>query len=178
MKIAGIIIAKENSNRFPRKNYHVFNGKPMFLHNVELLRKSDYIKSDSIYVATDSENIKKICKDNGIYVIHRGPNISIDEQPFFDVLKYAYMTINKQYDIIVSILANTINHELFSVNESIKKMVENENVHEIRSFDDKGNQSGIIALRENIILEDNKISNQMAMVKSNGREIHRLEELQ
>lgn len=170
MNIVGIIIAKENSTRFPGKNYFVFDGRPMFMHAVDLLKDCEYI--DDIFVATDSDLIKNHCAKVKISTINRGVNIAANEQPFFDVLKFAYQSLNKKYDIIVSVLANSINHTPSAIESGIKKMIADLQVQEIRSFDDTGNQSGIIIFREKIVTGTYNISNHMASIKSNGHEIH------
>ena len=173
MKAIGIIIAKENSIRFPGKNYHDVEGKPMFLHAVNLLRDSKYI--EKIVIATDSKIIKKYCKD--MTVIHRSKNITRDEQPFFEVLKFTYQSMSKRYDIIVSVLANSIEHTSGAVDKAIEKMMSDDHISEIRSFDNDGEQSGIFLLRESVILEQHETSQHMASVLSTGREIHYEDEL-
>ena len=177
MKTVGIICVKENSNRFPGKNLHIVDGAPMFIHNARLLQNCPYI--DKVYICLDTYDIAQYCVDPPhVYnVIQRNANMRDDEQPYFDVLKFAYQSINEKCDIIASILPNCIGHTQESVNQSIEKIINDSHVHEVRSFDADGNQSGILAFRETIVKNDCKISNHMASVNSNGREIHYLKEL-
>lgn len=177
MNVCGIIIAKENSNRFTGKNNYVYIDKPLFAHSLSLLLGCNYI--DDVYVATDSQKIKNYCRTlvGMPSVIDRGINIIADEQPYFDVLKFAYQSINKRYDIIVTVLANSIDHTEKPITEGILKMFTCPDVYEIRSFDEFGNQSGILMFREKIITDTYNISNHMASVRSDGREIHYRSEL-
>ena len=174
MSAVGIIIAKENSIRFPGKNYFTVNGKPMFYHNVELLKNCKEI--EDVFVCTDSPYIRKYCVENNVRVIFRGQNVSHDEQPFLDVLKFAYQSIFNRFDYIVSILANTIGHTQESLDSAVSLAVEND-ISDLRSFDDTGKESGIIILKESVILNNASISAHMGAVTSNGKEIHYKEEL-
>ena len=175
MKVAGIIIAKNKSKRFPGKNYYNIDGKPMFYNNVELLQKTKEV--DDVYVATDSDIIKDYCKKKNIKIINRPINISYDDQPYFDVLRYAYFCIEKRYDVIVTILANTVGHTVAPISRGLLKLQYDEDIKEIRSFDEYGNQSGILMFREDMLLNTYSISNHMHSIRSDGREIHYVEEI-
>ena len=175
MSAVGIIIAKENSIRFPGKNFHEYNGLPLFYHNVLLLKNCE--KIDDVYVCTNSFKIINYCDERNIKTIFRPDNISFDEQPWFDVIKFAYYSLSYEYDILVSILANCIDHEQSILDSAIEKFIPDNSIKELRSFDNQGNQSGIVILRKEIVLFDNKISNHMASIKSNGKEKHFKEEL-
>jgi len=170
MNAIGIIIAKENSNRFPGKNYFNVNGKFMFAHNVDLLKECRFI--DSVFVATNSPIIKDYCLKNGIFLIDRGPNVSADEEPFLSVLKFVYQSLNIKADIIISILANTINHNQESLENAFTLMKNCPELNEIRSFDKYGMENGIMFFRENVVLTAPAISSNMGSVFSGGREIH------
>jgi len=174
MSAVGIIIVKEHSNRFPGKNYYFHNGAPMFYHNVELLLNCD--KIDDVYVCTDSDYSWLYSYERNIKTIWRGKNISADEQPFFEVLKYAYQSIPERYDYIVAILANCIGHKQDDVNTAVETAIEN-NYHDVRSFNDSGRESGIIILKESVLINNFNISAHMGAVRSNGREIHYRSEL-
>lgn len=175
MKACGIIIVKKKSNRFNNKNYHPVSGIPMFYHGVKLLQKN--IKNDDIYVCTNSDSIIDYCKTKNIKTIERGVNVIRDDEPYFSVLKYAYQCINKKYDIIVSVLANSIEHDCFAIEKGLDIFKNDSHVSEIRSFDDMGNQSGIIMFRNSVFEKECMVLNHMAGIKSNGREIHYKDEL-
>lgn len=175
LKICGIIVAKENSNRFPGKNYAIKDGKPLFWHNVELLK--EYINHNDIFIATDSKLIKEYSEFNNIKIIHRGHNVTRDEEPFFNVLKFAYQSIPEKYDLIISIAANAVDIEHRAIGRGIYLMMKHHDISEIRSFDESGMQSGIFLFRNSIFEKDCMVLNAMAAIKSNGGEIHFKEEL-
>ena len=169
MSAVGIIIVKEHSNRFPGKNYYFHNGAPMFYHNVELLLNCD--KVDEVYVCTDSDYSWLYSYERNVKTIWRGKNISADEQPFFEVLKYAYQSIPERYDIIVTVLANSIDHNKDGIYKAIETIEKNEEVKEVRSFDKVGNQSGILAFKDCLFYGNHTLAH-MAMIRSDGKEIH------
>ena len=170
MNICGIIIAKENSNRFPGKNYHIVDGYPLFYHAV--LDMQDRIEKEDIFVATDSKTILEYCKGNGVNTIKRTVNTTRDEEPYFSVLKYAYQTLDKRYDYIVTIMANSLGHNSAAIQEGINILNLDPSVKEIRSFDKHGNQSGLFIFRESLLMECGFTLTQMGIVINNSKEIH------
>lgn len=175
MNICGIIIAKDNSNRFPGKNYYEHEGKPLFMHGVDVLH--ELMDKEDIYICTDSYMIRKYCQEKKIYnIINRYGNVNRDDEPYISVLKFAYQYIVKSYDIIISVLANSINHEAKSIVDGLFIMNNNPEIQEVRSFDDKGFFSGICIFRESAVLKPIELYN-IAAIKSNGKEIHYKSEL-
>lgn len=179
MKIVGIIPAKENSNRFPGKNYYNYKGEPLFYHNVKLLQNSPYI--DTVYVSTNSLHIIKLCQLKNIGIIYRLKNISRDDQPIFEVLKYSYQSLNEEYDAVACILANTIGHTQENIDEALYAFIRynntiNNGIYEIRSYDRKGIENGILLLHHNVF-NKHEISTYMGMIITDGKEIHHPEDL-
>lgn len=182
MKICGIILAKENSNRFPGKNYYEVNGKPMFMHGVDLINY--FVTSNNIYIATNSKIIKN---DIAIYrelngklykIIDRNINAYHDEQPYLDILRTVYMQLPENYDFIISILANSFGHTSDALEKMIKIITNNNKIMEVRSFDKNGIQSGIFIFREEFLLNFYVPRlYDMGAVIDTGREIHYEEEL-
>lgn len=174
LKSVGIIIAKKNSNRFKDKNKYPVAGIPLFWHSVKCLIDAGIT---NIYVATDSEYIRNYCNNRDIHVINRKINITEDNQTWFDVIKYCYYTLPLQYDAIVSILANCINHTPADVISGITLLQSNPHIKEIRSFNSITNEeNGIIILRSEV-LKKHEISNYLGYIATNGTEIHYKEDL-
>ena len=174
LKICGIILAKENSNRFPGKNWHEVEGIPMFMHGAEFI--SSIIKPENVFIATDSEQVYQYslrCYN----IIHREINATHDEQPYLDILRTVYMQLPYSYDIIISVLANSINHNIESLKRAIEIMQNDDSIDEVRSFDSDGKQSGIFVFRERFLLNFNTTLHPMASIQDDGREIHFKEEL-
>lgn len=173
MKILGLVIAKENSNRFPNKNIHIVNGKPMFFHSVELLSSIDII--DDVYVATNSDYIGYCCDVNNIKTIWRGVNVSEDEEPLFSVLKYCYKAINCKYDIVVNLLANSLNHTKNDIEKSIEVLTKH-NLKEVRSYNIDGVENGLLSLDASVF-DNYEISSYVGMIQSKAKEIHTVDDL-
>ena len=57
----GIIPARLDSKRFPKKILKPLNGKPMIVHTVERSLKAERL--DKVILAIDSEETKKALKD-------------------------------------------------------------------------------------------------------------------
>ena len=169
----GIVIAKENSNRFKDKNKYLIDGIPLFWHNVQCLIDA---KIKDIYVATDSKFIKDYCKEKNVNVIIRNINIIDDEQAWFDVIKYCYCTLPQKYDVIASILANCTNHKSADIILGINLLQNNSHLKEIRSFDSDGEENGIIILRTDV-LKKHEISSYIGCITTIGKEIHYKEDL-
>lgn len=174
MKIYGVVLVKENSNRFPNKNFYKVKGKPMYQHAVDTLLNSKYIKT--VYIASDSDiPFREYLLSSDIKLIERNVNISLDDQPIYEVLKYCFYCMPK-CDIICCVLANTVGHTLEVINNAIERMMNN-NLKEVRSFDLEGLHNGIIVLKTEIFHCKHELSNGLGAVLSSGKEIHYEEEL-
>lgn len=80
--------ARGGSKRIPKKNIKLFNGKPMILWPLEVLKNSNLF--ENIIVSTDSHDIKKIVEKNGVVVPFLRPdNISDDFTDTPTVIKHA-----------------------------------------------------------------------------------------
>ena len=73
-------------------------------------------------------------------------------------------------------MANSLDHDETAIKKGIEILEKDKQVNEIRSFDDKGNQSGIFIFREKLFENYHTLAH-MAIVKSNGIEIHYKDEL-
>lgn len=165
MKVCGIMVSKEKSNRFPHKN------RMLFEDNAKILLQ--FLGAGNVYMFTDDPVIKEICYQYSIVVISKNVNFQ-DEFPYIETIKFAYYAIMKQYDYIVSILSNSIGHTIGPIKKGLEIMKNDSQVNDIRSFDEEGNQSGIFIFRANSLPE--KLYHQAAIL-SNGKEIHYQEEL-
>jgi len=72
--IIAIVPAKGGSVRLPNKNMHELLGRPLIDYAIEDARKSKLI--DAIYVSTDSDEIEKYARSQGVGTIRRGPDLS------------------------------------------------------------------------------------------------------
>lgn len=166
MKICGIMISKEISLRFPAKN------RILFKENAELLKKVCGL-SNVYMISNDIEIIDKCC-NMGIKTIYKNVNCH-DELPYLEVLKHALYSLPVKYDVIVTILSNSIGHKAESIVKGIDILLRDNHVNDIRSFDEEGNQSGIFIFRANSL--PYALYHQAAIF-DNGKEIHYKEELE
>lgn len=167
--IVGFVAAKSNSNRFKNKNKYMLNGYPLFWHSVLPLLKSSSI--DKVYVLTDSKEILEYCKKNNVDVIWRKKNATEDEEPLLNILKFAYLSLDIEYEFIVTIMANCPGHNSREVENGINMMKSGE-FQEIRSFNDKKEESGLMIFHKNVIKNYCQISSHIGLINSNVKEIH------
>jgi CMP-N-acetylneuraminic acid synthetase len=170
----GIVVAKQNSNRFKNKNITTLNGYPLFWHSVKPLIDSN--KVDKIFVATNSDFIKDYAEKNGVDVIWRGPNISSDNDSLFKVLKYVYNSLNEKYKVCVSIMANCPGNTSSDIDKSIEVLIKND-LNEVRSFNKENIENGIITFNTRVFEEYDKISAYMGSITTDAKEIHYKKEL-
>lgn len=174
MKVVGLVAAKENSKRFPNKNIHTINKVPMFMNSVQPLLDSD--KVDSVYVITDSNFIKSYCRKHNIGVIWRPKNATLDEDKLITILRYGYYSLDIEYDIIISLMANCPGSTTGDINKALYIKSEN-NLKEIRGFDKNGVENGLLVLDKEIIQSNRDISYYLGGVITGGSEIHYKEDL-
>lgn len=68
-KVIGLIPARMGSSRFPGKPIHMINGFPMIYWVYNQAKKCELI--DKIYVVTEDEKIKIVCKEYGIPCMYK-----------------------------------------------------------------------------------------------------------
>lgn len=173
MKIVGIVCTKHKSTRFPNKNMHKIEGTPMFWHNVDILRKSEYV--DKVYVATDHGPQLGYSKLHGVAVITRGVNAADPDEPIFHVIQYAYKCLPDSFDYIVVVLPNCVGHTSEDIDRAIALCHEN-NLREVRSYNEYGVENGILVLREDVLRQP-AISAYVGAITTGGTEIHYREDL-
>lgn len=174
MKVLGLVAAKENSNRFPNKNIHIFNKVPMFMNSIQPLIDSKLV--DDAYVITDSDIIKSHCDDRGIKTIHRPKNATRDDDKLISILRYGYYTLDIEYDTIVSIMANCPGNTTQDINTAIELLKSN-NLKEVRGFGPDGLENGLMVLDKEILQINRDISYYVGGIITHGKEIHYKEDL-
>lgn len=167
--ILGLVAVKQNSNRFPGKNFALVDGKPLFWHAVEPLRDCELI--DDLYVVTDSLDVLEYCKQRDVRTIWRAKNAARDNDKLINVLRFGYYHLSIEYDIIVSVMANCLGHKVEDVKDAIE-VLKTGNLREVRSFDSLGHENGILVFSKEIMEDNRDISYYIGGVLSDGREIH------
>ncbi len=173
--ILGLVVAKENSSRFPGKNKYLHEGKPLFWHSVEPLLRCD--KVDEVYVVTDSEYVKSYCEERHVGIIWRPRNAARDEDKLVNILRFGYYNLDKEYEAVVSIMANCPGHNARDIEKGIE-LLEERGLREVRSFDKNGEESGLLIFSKDILEGNFDISYYMGGVFSDVTEIHYQEDLE
>lgn len=173
--LIAIIAIKKNSKRFARKNLQIINKEPLFWHSIKPFLS--VLKPKDIYIATDSQLIKSFCLKKRLNIIWRGPNKNIDEEQWFEVIKFAYSTLNFSSNYVISVLANSPFHSKKNLKD-LKKQILTSKFDEVRSFDNNGNETGLFGFKSEIFSKRYEISNHLGSIKGDAKEIHYRKEFQ
>ena len=100
MKNLAIIPIRLGSKRLPKKNIRLFSGKPLFMHTVEYAIESGLF--DKIHISTESEEVVKLCRQEGIKIDFMRPvELARDQSRLQDVCEFVikeYENRGEQYD--------------------------------------------------------------------------------
>lgn len=124
-----------------------------------------------MYVITDSNFIKSYCREHNIGVIWRPKNATRDEDKLITILRYGYYSLDIEYDIIVSLMANCPGNSTEDINNALHIKNKN-NLKEIRGFNKNGVENGLIVLDKEIVQNNRDISYYLGGVVTGGNEIH------
>lgn len=140
-KYITIIPARGGSKRFPGKNTHILNGKPLICHSIDYSKKNDSIIDT--YVSTDAEDIKQVSLLSGAKVIDRPKELADDYATTAAAMRHAvHHLVNNgvEFDFVVllqatnplrpknllneaiDIIEKGNNDSLFTVNRSTRKL--------------------------------------------------------
>ena len=108
MKYITIIPARGGSKRFPGKNTHILNGKPLICHSIEYSLQNARVSGT--YVSTDAEDIKSISRVAGAEIIDRPDELAGDYATSASVMQHAVKSlIEKGVDFDYVILLQATN---------------------------------------------------------------------
>ena len=99
MNTIAVIPARGNSKRLPNKNIMLLGDLPLLAHSINYAKSHDFI--DTIYVTTDSEEIKNIAIEHGALVIVRPKELAGDKEPTVSALKHVLENINTNVENVV-----------------------------------------------------------------------------
>ena len=110
MNVAILQTARGGSKSVPNKNTLVFNGKPMFLHNILHAHKSKY--DLPVYLSTDIPNLDSLSRKHNFTLIQRPYNLTGSDASHHEVIIHGLKQIEKiqgyKLDILVVVLGNTV----------------------------------------------------------------------
>jgi len=140
MKIVALIPARISSKRLKRKNIRLINGKPMISYAITACKRSGLI--DKVYVSTESNIIANIAKEYGATAIKRPEELAEDNVRTQDVFEH-FAGVVQDFDILVGVQANSPNVTTENIDNSIRKLLDN-NLWEVRSVSPDGLENGAV----------------------------------
>jgi N-acylneuraminate cytidylyltransferase len=121
MKYLVLIPARGGSKRVPKKNIKLLNGKSLICYTVDAAR--EIFLDDDICVSTDSENIKKVVEQTGLFVPFLRPEyLATDTAGSYEMILHAveyYEQKGKQYDAIVLLQPTSPFRQAMQIKEAI-----------------------------------------------------------
>ena len=98
-------------------------------------------------------------------------NASRDEDKLINILRFGYYNLDKNYDVIVSLMANCPKHSTKKINDGID-LLKDKKFKEVRSFNKDGEESGILIFKNEILENNFDISYYIGGIISDVKEIH------
>jgi len=135
--IALLTIAKGNSKRLKNKNKLNYNGKPMFLWNVE----KGLTISKNYYFNSDDPEMIEVATKFGLKIIKRKKQLIGHEIPSRLIFKSCLEQMPKNVDGILHIQANSPNLDINLIKCALKIM-QFKNIEELLTCDKDYNQYG------------------------------------
>jgi|18_taG_2_1085343.scaffolds.fasta_scaffold00105_6 N-acylneuraminate cytidylyltransferase len=133
--IVAIQTARKGSKTVVDKNISDVNGKPLFLHSIDIVNESRLI--DHVFVSTDCPVIKSCSKDGKFCVIDRPEYLAGDKSSHHETMIHAILAaeivLREKIDLIVFLLGNTICAPSEDVDMCIQDMINNKKIDSIQS---------------------------------------------
>ena len=148
-KIVGLIPARGGSKGIPKKNIVKLHGKPLIWYSIRASMESK--KIDYTVVTTDDEEIMKISKKYGAYVIKRPRSLASDKASLVDVAIHAIdhlKTHGIRTDILVLLQPTSPLRTAKDIDLAIKEFVSNKNALSLVSVT-KSRKSPLLSLKIN-----------------------------
>ena len=161
LRILAIICAKRESKRFPNKNKILINDV------IDKIMKSNWVTKTLI--VTDDKDIT-VSRSKRILKIDRPNNACDPDDSVFNVARWAYYSLPEQYDVVIVILPNVIRFSSSYIGKAVRILWEND-LNEVRTFDKRGVENGVIVMRKDWFLDGN-LSVYCGAVISDAKEIH------
>jgi len=116
-KILAITLARGGSRGIYKKNIAIINDKPLLSYTVDEVLKSKYI--DKYIIATDDNDIEKVCVDNNIECFRRQnvSNTQTSAAGLLEVLKSV-----DEYDYVVEIMCTNPLKTVEDIDNTISKL--------------------------------------------------------
>ena len=168
--IYGIIPARIGSKRLKEKNIVSVLGKPMICWTIDAALGSKYLNKDNLFVSTESEKIKNICKN--VNIIDRPKELSGDKVWTQDVINHFIEVKNiKDEDIIVILQANSPEVDSKTIDKCIDKLINN-SLWQVHTVDENMINNGAIHVYFSEIKHHKGKVNYNGYVKTDWIDVH------
>lgn len=130
MNILCIIPARSGSKGIPNKNIIEYNGLPLMVWSIKQALESKFISKT--IVSTDSEKYQKTAIEYGaecpfLRPLEISQDLSTDYEFIYHGLEWLKLNENYVPDIIVQLRPTYPNRKVYTIDNSIKKFIENYN---------------------------------------------------
>ena len=133
-----VIPARGGSKGIPRKNLRLLDGKPLIYYVIKTALKSDF-KPD-VYVSSDDNEILNTATQFGARIHERDSGIAGDkitlDPVIYDCYIYATNKEEKSYDFIITMQPTSPLLKTTSLDNAIKKAIQNPNIETVISAKD------------------------------------------
>jgi len=120
--IAALLLGREGSVGFPRKNTFPVLGRPLMAYPLLAAKHSRYV--DEVYVSTDSEKITQIALDYGASIIERPPELAtqdaLGEDAYAHGFRYIRDVLKQPVELMVLLFCNAATILAQTVDEGIE----------------------------------------------------------
>lgn len=171
--IIAIIPAKADSKRLPNKNMAMVDGKPLLYYTIKTAKECKSI--GKVYVSTDSDEIARYAKTEGVSVIMRSSELG-GETPVADVYRHALLNIKEKG--VTHIVALQPDHpdRIADLEKTIEYALKKD-LDDLVSVDSGGYKNGSIRILKADALRDGKLSANPGSVMDDATNIHSARDL-
>ncbi|MBQ3018174.1 MAG: acylneuraminate cytidylyltransferase family protein [Clostridia bacterium] len=121
MKIACFIPIKSNSERVPGKNFRILCNRPLYQYIIDHAIEADCF--DTIFVDTNSEDVKKYCEKVGAKWIEREAELAKNTANGNDLLNYHYEKF-PEFDYYFQLFATAPFLQPASISNAVRTLTE------------------------------------------------------
>lgn len=163
-----VIPAKADSKRLPNKNMVLIEEKPLLYYTIKTARECRL--ADKIYVSTDSSEIARFAREEGVNVIMR-PSELCGEMPVLEVYRHALLNIDDKGVAYIVGLQPDHPDRTADLEEIIKYAIEKD-WDDLISVDSNGVKNGSIRIMKTQALRERRLSINSGSVMDSSTNIH------
>ena len=177
-KIIAIIPARAGSKRLKGKNMYPLKGKPLIEYTIDAALKSRYLSKNNLYVTTDYQEVKDLCKSKRVNVVDRPDALAQDHIWTQDVIDHAVDTIKNLHpeDILVILQANSPQITSEVIDKCIQR-VTREGLWQVHTVDQDLIHNGAIQVMRNKVCSHKGKVNYNGVVLTDWIDVHTIKDI-